>query len=89
MRTVIFLGSHKKFSGLRLGAALGAFLQTAGNEVYLAGTKKQIPAYVSLPVLALPAVPTAKGIATALKKAGAQKVISFAHLPACEAAVAL
>lgn len=89
MKIVIFLGSHKDFSGLRLGAALGTFLKGLGQEVLLAGSKKEMPAHLSLPVLALPMIASAKNIATTLKKAGVQKVISLAHLPACEAAASL
>ena len=86
MKTVIFVGSHKTFSGLRLGAALGTFLTVQGEEVLLAGAKKELPAYLELPTLPLTATATVKTIAAALKKAGAQRVISLAHLPACEAA---
>ena len=89
MKTIIFIGSHKDFSGLRLGAALGTFLTAKGEEVLLAGSKKELPDYLQLPLLPMPAVPTAKNIAVSLKKAGAQKVISLAHLPACEAAASL
>ncbi len=89
MKTVIFLGSHANFSGLRLGAALGTFLTVHGQTAMLAGAKKELPAYLELPTLPLSAAATSKTIATALKKVGAQKVISLAHLPACEAACAL
>lgn len=89
MKTIIFLGSHKNFSGLRLGAALGTFLTLRGQEVVLAGAKKELPAYLQLPTLLLPPSATVKSITAALKKSGAQKVISLAHLPSCEAAAAL
>ena len=89
MKTIICIGSHKTFSGLRLGAALGTFLTLRGEEVLLAGAKKELPAYLELPTLPFTAAATVKTITAAFKKAGAQKVISFAHLPACEAAVAL
>lgn len=89
MKTVIFLGSHTNFSGLRLGAALGTFLTVHGQSAILAGAKKDLPAYLQLATLPMSATATAKTIATALKKVGAQKVISLAHLPACEAAATL
>ena len=89
MKTIIFLGSHKHFSGLRLGAALGTFLTVHGQEVILAGAKKELPEYLELPVLPLSAAATVKTITAALKKSGAQKVISLTHLPSCEAASAL
>lgn len=89
MKTIIFLGSHKNFSGLRLGAALATFLTVHGQEAVLAGAKKELPGYLQLPVLPLSATATVKTITAALKKSGAQKVISLAHLPACEAASAL
>ena len=89
MKTVIFLGSHKDFAGLRLGAALGTFLTTKGEEVLLAGAKKDLPAYLELPTWPLSAAASTKTMAAALKKAGAQKVISLTHLPSCEAAAAL
>lgn len=89
MKTIIFIGSHKTFSGLRLGAALGTFLTVRGEEVWLAGAKKDLPAYLELPTLPLTATATAKTIATTLKKSGAERVISLAHLPACEAAESL
>ena len=89
MKTVIFLGSHKTFSGLRLGAALGTFLTLRGEEVVLAAPKKELPDYLELPALPLAATATVKTLTTTLKKSGAQKVISLAHLPACEAALSL
>ena len=89
MKTVIFVGSHKNFSGLRLGAALGTFLTVHGQEVLLAGVKKELPAYLELPTFPLASTATVKTITAALKKTGAQKVISLAHLPACEAAIML
>ena len=89
MKTIIFIGSHKEFSGLRLGAALGAFLAAKGQEVLLSGAKKELPAYLALPVLPMPTVPTVKNLAAVLKRAGVQKVISLAHLPSCQAAVEL
>ncbi len=89
MKTIIFLGLHKNFSGLRLGAALGTFLTVQGQEVVLAGAKKQLPGYLQLPTLPLSTTASVKTITTALKKTGAQKVISLAHLPSCEAAAAL
>ncbi len=89
MKTVIFIGSHKHFSGLRLGAALGTVLTTQGNEVVLAGIPKMLPAYLALPTLKLSATATLKTITATLKKANAQRVISVAHLPGCEAAATL
>ncbi len=89
MKTFIVIGSHNTFSGLRLGAALGTFLTMRGEEVLLAGVKKELPAYIELPTLPLPVTATAKTLAATLKKIGAQRVISLAHLPACEAAVSL
>ena len=89
MKTIIFLGSHNSFSGLRLGAALGTFLTVAGEEALLAGAKKDLPGYLELPVLPLTVTATVKTITASLKKSGAQRVISLAHLPACEASAAL
>lgn len=89
MKTIIFIGSHKTFSGLRLGAALGTFLTVRGEDILLAGAKKNLPAYLELPTLPLAATATVKTLTAALKKSGAQRVISLAHLPACEAAAAL
>lgn len=89
MKIIIFVGSHKNFASVRLGAALGTFLTVHGQEVVLAGAKKELPGYLQLPTLPLTATATAKTITALLKKAGAQKVISLAHLPACEAAAAL
>ncbi len=89
MKTIIFLGSHKTFSGLRLGAALGTFLTLRGEEIVLAAPKKELPDYLELPTLPLAVTATVKALTTTLKKSGAQKVISLAHLPACEAALSL
>ena len=89
MKTIIFVGSHKDFSGLRLGAALGTFLTMHGQEVILAGAKKDLPGYLELPTLPFTSSATVKTIAAALKKAGAHRVISLTYLPACEAAAAL
>ena len=89
MKSVIFVGSHKNFSGLRLGAALGTYLTVHGQDVVLAGAKKELPAYLQLPTLPLTSTAMVKTITAALKKSGAHKVISLAYLPACEAAAAL
>ena len=89
MKTVIFVGSHANFSGLRLGAALGTFLTLKGEEVLLVGAKKDLPHYLQLPTLPLPPRITLKTLTATLAKAGAQKVISLAYLPGCEAALSL
>ncbi len=89
MKTLIFVGSHKNFSGLRLGAALGTFATLRGEEVVIAGAKKELPDYLQLPLLPLSATASVKTLTAALKKSGAHKVISLAHLPICEAACAL
>ena len=89
MKTLIFIGSHKHFSGLRLGAALGSVLAARGEEVILCGPAKLLPSYVALPTQTVPAAATAKTLAAAFKKSGAGRVISLVSLPACEAAAAL
>ncbi len=89
MKTVIFIGSHKSFSGLRLAAALGTFLTLKGEEVLLAGAKKDLPSYLQLPTLPLAPRTTLKTLTATLAKAGVQKVISLAYLPGCEAALSL
>ena len=89
MKTFIFLGSHKNFSGLRLGAALGTFLTLEKQDVTLLGAAKELPEYLQLPTFPLPAAMSSKKLETILKKHGVERVISLAYLPACEAAVAL
>ena len=89
MKTIIFAGSNKHFSGLRLGAALGATLAKHGQEVFLAGPSAELPSYLQFTTLAISAKATVKTMAALLKKHGIENVISFAYLPACEAAVSL
>lgn len=89
MKTIVFLGSHKGFSGLRLGAALGTFLAVRGEEVLLLGTKKELPKYLQLPTLVVSSTATEKTLAKILKKLNIQKVISLANLPICIAASSL
>lgn len=89
MKTIIFIGNHKSFCGKRLGVSLAHYLAAHGNEVLLAGPKKNLPAAAPFEYVKLPAVLSAKNIAGALKKVAPQQVISLAYLPACEAASAL
>ncbi len=89
MKTIIYIGSHKTFSGLRLGAALGTFLTVRGEDILLAGAPKELPGYLELPTVPLKSTATLKTLAAVFKKVGAGRVISLAHLPACEAAAFL
>ena len=89
MKTVIFVANHKTFCAQRLGAELARRLTADGHEVLLAGPKKDLPADTQIPLLKMPAVLSVKNIASAVKKAAPQQVISLGYLPACEAARSL
>ncbi len=89
MKTILFAGTHKNFSGLRLGAALGTALTLRGQEVVLAGYSTEIPSYLELPTATISPKATIKTLAALLKKHEAEKVISLAYLPGCEAAASL
>ena len=89
MKTILFIGTHKQFSGLRLGAALGTVLVLRGQEVLLAAPGLELPSYLQLPTLDFSSKTTVKTLAAALKKHGVARVISLAYLPGCEAAAAL
>lgn len=89
MKTILFIGTHKHFSGLRLGAALGTVLALRGREVLLAAPGLELPSYLQLPALDFSSKVTVKTLAAALKKHGATQVISLAYLPGCEAAALL
>lgn len=87
MKYVVYVGHHKEFSGLRLGVRLAQNLAANGNEVVLAGTKGKLPDYTGLRTVEFATTATAKKMAEMLKKEGAEKVLSLASLPICEAAV--
>lgn len=89
MKTILFVGTHKNYSGLRLAAALGTALTWKGEEVLLAGNGDELPTYLQLPMTAIPAKATAKMLAALLQKHHIEKVISLAYLPGCEAAFSL
>ena len=89
MKTILFIGTHKNYSGLRLAAALGTALVWKGEEVLLAGNGEELPTYLQLPMTAIPSKATAKTLATLLQKNHIEKVISLAYLPGCEAALSL
>ena len=86
MKTIVFVGNHKNFSGLRLGARLAHVLADKGQDTVLAGVKGKLPKHTKLNTLEFAVAAKAKSIAEAFKKAGADRVISLASLPACEAA---
>ncbi len=86
MKTIVFVGNHKNFSGLRLGARLAHVLADKGQDTVLAGVKGKLPKHTKLNTLEFAAAAKAKSIAEAFKKAGAGRVISLVSLPACEAA---
>lgn len=89
MKYVVYVGSHKTFSGLRLGVRLAQNLAWNGNEVVLAGTKGKLPQYTGLKTIEFAATASAKKMAEVFGKEAAEKVISMASLPACEAATLL
>jgi len=89
MKTILFVGTHKNFSGLRLGAALGTALALRGQEVLLAGSSAELPSYLQLSTVTVSPKATTKTLAALLKKNGIERVISLAYLPGCEAASSL
>lgn len=88
MKTVIFLGTHKTFSGVRLGAALGTVLAGQGHEVLLVGTESELPTYLALPMVVITAKTTVQTLTAFLQKQQVGRVISLAYLPGCSAAQA-
>ncbi len=86
MKTVIFLGTHKTFSGVRLGAALGTVLAGQGHEVLLVGAERELPTYLALPMVVITAKTAVKTLTAFLQKQQIERVISLAYLPGCEAA---
>lgn len=86
MKTIIFVGNHKNFSGLRLGTRLAHVLTEKGQDTVLAGIKGKLPKHTKVATLEFAAAAKAKSMAEAFKKAGADRVISLVSLPACEAA---
>jgi glycosyltransferase involved in cell wall biosynthesis len=89
MKTILFIGVHQQFSGLRLGAALGTALTWQGEEVLVAGPGDQLPTYLQLPMVAVPPRVTSKALVSLLQKNHIERVISLAYLPGCEAAASL
>lgn len=89
MKTILFVGTHKNYSGLRLGAALGTALALRGQEVILAGSSAQLPSYLQLATVTISPKATTKTLSSLLKKHEIEKVISLAYLPGCEAAASL
>ncbi len=86
MKTIVFVGNHKHFSGLRLGSRLARVLNEKGRQTVLAGVKGKLPKNTDLKTLEFSASAKAKSMAEAFKKEGAERVISLASLAACEAA---
>ena len=89
MKTVIYLGVQKNFSGIRLGVQLAHVLAASGQEIVLAGKKTDLPAYTPFELLPFAPAAGVKSMTAALQKVNAQKVISFVNLPVCESAHAL
>lgn len=89
MKTVIFLGEQKNFSGVRLGVHLAQVLNARGTEVVLVGKESVLPDYTPFETVQVSASAIARTLGSVLKKTGAQKVISFVGLPVCDAAAAL
>jgi len=87
MRTIIYLGEQKNFSGVRLGIHLAQVLGTRGTEAVLVGKKSVLPDYTPFETAEVAAAATVKSFTNVLKKTKAEKVISFVGLPICEAAV--
>ena len=86
MKTIVFVGNHKNFSGRRLGTRLAHVLTEKGQDTVLAGIKGKLPKHTKLATLEFAAAAKAKSMAETFKKAGADRVISLVSLPACEAA---
>lgn len=83
MKTIIFLGNPES---VRLGVYLADHLSSKGDRVYLMGRKTILPTHTNVKKIVLAPSITAKMMASALKKMGIQKVISFMNLPVCAAA---
>ena len=51
MKTIIFVGNHKNFSGLRLGTRLAHVLAEKGQDTVLAGLTGKLPSHTKLATL--------------------------------------
>lgn len=88
MKTMVFAGNHKTFSGLRLAAALAKALADNGQDVLLGGYKGKIPGNAGLKTLEISPACKTKSLSALLQKEHVGRVVSVACLPACEAAAA-
>jgi len=89
MKTVIFLGEQKNFSGVRLGVHLAQVLNARGTEVVLVGKESVLPDYTPFELVEVAAGATSRSLKGILRRAGIERVISFVGLPVCEAAAGL
>ena len=76
MKSMIFLGQHKNFSGVRLGVRLAEVLAANGQEVLLAGVKGKLPGHVKQRTVAFAASAQAKSLAQLLQKEPACDIAS-------------
>ncbi len=88
MKTMVFAGNHKAFSGLRLAVALAKALADNGQDVLLGGYKGKIPGNAGLKTLEISPACKTKSLSALLQKEHVGRVVSVACLPACEAAQA-
>lgn len=86
MKQLIFVGNQKGFNALRLGVRLAQLLQAGGREIVLGGIKGKLPNVDGIATVTVGATASAKTLAAAFEKAGAERVIALGSLPACEAA---
>lgn len=86
MKTMVFAGNHKTFSGLRLAVALAKSLADNGENVLLGGYKGKLPGDTGLKTLEISPACKTKGLSESLQKEHVGRVISVACLPICEAA---
>ena len=87
MKVTIFIGGNKEFTASRLGVKLGEELAEQGFDVTLRAVKGKVKVKEdSVRLQEYAAIAKPKTLAAALKKDGADFVISLMNLNGCQAA---
>lgn len=86
MKIAIFAGGNKTFTASRLAVKLAEILTQQGHEAAVFTVKGKVKAKTQVALVEYAAVAKPKTLEGLLKKEGAEFVISFMSLPACQAA---
>ncbi len=87
MKVIIFAGGNKAFTASRLSVKLAEALSAQGVETGVMAVKGKVKTKTSVALMEYAAVAKPKTLAAALKKEGADFVISLMSLPGCQAAL--